>query len=177
MDVGLRGPIHVRRQSAFHVHLNFTTLGGVKASSTISVASDGTASVPNATSTTPGLVEVVENTTTPVVPTRVASFQETEITVTSAQTVLTYMSKANHNFDLNLSFRVVTGTTTVTIEVTYTDAGGAETYYVLNAQSCAVDNYACVPFSFNATTGGAITVSITASSANQMFVSGSLKAV
>lgn len=130
-----------------------------------------------ASSSSPGTVEVVENSATPVVPTRIASFQETEITGTSAQNVLTYTPKANHNFELGLSFRVVTGTTTVTIQVTYTDAGGNESYYVLNAQSCAVGNYSCVPFSFNATTGGAITVSVTVGTANQVYVSGSLKAV
>lgn len=135
-------------------------------------------SVPsNASPAAAGLVEVVEAATTPVVPTRVASVQEVEITGTSAQNILTYTPQANNNFELNLSFRVVTGTTTVTITVTYTDAGGNETYYVLNAQSCSVGNYACVPFTFNAITSGVITVSVTASVANQVYVSGSLKAV
>jgi hypothetical protein len=132
-----------------------------------------------ATSTQIGHVEIVETPASgaPVVPTRCASFQETKITGTTAQTVLTYTPQANHNFELNLSIRVVTATTTVTILVTYTDAGGAESYYVLNAQSCAVGNYACVPFAFNAVNTGAITVSVTTGIVNQVYVSGALKAV
>ena len=60
--------------------------------------------------------------------------------------------------------------------MTYTDAGGSESYYVLNSQSCAVGNYSCVPFSFNSTTNS-ISVVVTCGTANQVYISGALKAV
>lgn len=161
------------------------TSGDILAGQIITVEYDGTncqmvpTNILNASASSPGVVEVVEAPASgaPVTPTRVASFQETEITGTTVQTVLTYTPRANHNFELNLSFSVITASTNVTITVTYTDARGTQTYPWLPITLVPVGPYALIPFSFNAVTSGAITVTVTAGTINQVFVSGVLKAV
>lgn len=126
-----------------------------------------------ASSSAPGLVEVaaVPASGAPIVSSQVASAKETQITGTTAQTVATYTPAASGNFEARASFRVVTGTTNVTIVITYTSAGGVQTYYALNVQACAVGEYSIVPFAFNAVAGSAITIKVTASVANQVYAS------
>lgn len=133
----------------------------------------------NATASTTGIVEVaaVPTSGAPIVSSQVASAKETQITGTAAQTVATYTPTASGNFEARASFRVVTGTTNVTIAISYTSVGGAQTYYALNAQACAVGEYSIVPFNFNAVAGQPITIKITASVANQAYASGGITGV
>lgn len=133
----------------------------------------------NATTSTPGLVEVVAAPTSgaPIASSQVASAKEALITGTSAQTIATYTPSASGNFEVRVSFRVINGTTNVTIAMGYTSSGGAQAYTALNAQSCPVGEYSIVPFSFNSVSGKPITIQITASVANQVYASGGVTGV
>lgn len=133
----------------------------------------------NATATTSGLVEVAAAPASgnPIASSQVASAKEVEITGTTAQTIAAYTPIANGNFEARASFRVVTGTTNVTITVSYNSAGGAQTYTALNAQVCVVGEYSIVPFAFNAVANQPITIQVTASVANQVYASGGITGV
>lgn len=105
-----------------------------------------------------------------------ASVQDVEVTGTTAQTILSYTPTAKGNFKLGLYFRVVTATTTVTLEVTYTDASGAQTITVINALSEAVGSYSLTDFMINAESTAAIEIIATAGTADQLYVSASIGA-
>jgi hypothetical protein len=99
------------------------------------------------------------------------------ITSTSAQQIVSYIPTSKNNFMVMIYYRVVTGTTNVTVQVTYNDGTGAQTNTMLNAQSSAVGSYSLIPLFINATNSAAITVSITASVANQVYASASIVGV
>jgi hypothetical protein len=101
----------------------------------------------------------------------VANASETQLTTTSSTNICSFTPTAQDNFLIFVYYRVVTGTTNVTIQITYNDASGAQTNTVLNAQSSAVGSYSCLPVFINATTGAAIIVKATGSVANQVYVS------
>jgi len=107
----------------------------------------------------------------------VASATETEITATTTTTVLTYTPSATGQYNVQVSFRVVTATTTLTITASWYDAAGtAQTYTWLNAVPVAVGDYVLLPLDgFAAGSGGAITVSVTAGTANQVYVTGRIE--
>ena len=133
----------------------------------------------NATSTTPGLVEIAASPASgaPVASSRVASASEVQITGTTAQTIASFTPTTQGNFEVRVYFRVVTGTTSVTATITYADTGGAQTLTLLNAQSCAIGSYTTVPAFINATSASAITVQMTASVANHVYASGGITGV
>lgn len=106
--------------------------------------------------------------------TKVSNSLLTTITATS---VATYTPAAQGNFLVGICYRVVTGITNVTLTVTYTDDTGAQTNTMLNAQASAIGSYSTVPLFINAKTTGAITVTATASVANQVYVSASIMGV
>lgn len=109
---------------------------------------------------------------------QVADTKDVQLTTTSSTNVLSFTPTANGNFVVYIYYRVVTSTTNVTIQVTYTDGTGAQTNTLLNAQSSAVNNsYSCVPLSINATTATPIVVKATSSIANQVYVSASIVGV
>jgi hypothetical protein len=113
----------------------------------------------------------------PVAANRTAIANDVQITGTSAQQIASYTPTAKGNFVIYVYFRVVTGTTNVTITVTYADGTGAQTNTMLNAQSCAVGSYSLVPLLINATNAAAINVNVTASVANQVYASASIVGV
>jgi hypothetical protein len=125
----------------------------------------------NATSSAAGVVEITQNPPTepPVAPIVIARPAETELTTTSATNIFSVTPTATGMFVLLLYARVVTAATTVTAELTYTDNTGAQSYYVWNSQSLPVGSSAAVPFSFEGT-ASAITLSVTAGTANQVSV-------
>ena len=140
-----------------------------------------TAGGASATTTQAGVVEVEQTTTvTPVAGTVVASTThggEVEITGTTAQTVASYTPSRQGNFLIAVYFRVVTGTTTVTVQATYDDGTGAQTLTILNASSEALGSYAPLLVMVHATTAAAINVQVTASVANQVYASASILGV
>lgn len=161
-----------------------SSLGAVKIGSGVNVASDGTISVPsytasNATTSTAGVVEVAAAPAAgiPVAASRTAIGNDAQITGTTSQQIASYTPTSKGNFVVYVYFRVVTGTTNVTINVAYADGTGAQTNVMLNAQPSAVGSYSLVPLFINANSGTPIAVSVTASVANQVYASASIVGV
>lgn len=131
-------------------------------------------SISTATSATAGTVQIPANPTgTPVTPVRVAAANDTEITGTAAQTVLQFTPPVQGNYVAKVYLRA-TATTTVSVSVTYADGGGTQTYPMLSSQSIAAGSHGTLVYAFNAVPGTAIQVQVTASVANQVYVSGTL---
>lgn len=98
-----------------------------------------------------------------------ASANEVELTGTAAQTIATYTPSAAGAFLVGCRLRVTTATTVVTAQVTYTDATGAQTSTWLNAVPKAPGSYDLMPIVISSAAGSAITVSVTAGTANQVY--------
>lgn len=106
----------------------------------------------------------------------VAESTEQELTTTSATSIASFTPTATGMFLVGVYFRVVTAATTVTITITYDDVTGAQTITPVNAVSEAVDSYTNWDF-ICATTSAAITVTATAGTASQVYVSSSIIAI
>ncbi|MEW9697934.1 hypothetical protein [Paenibacillus sp. SI8] len=114
----------------------------------------------------------------PIAPSRVGSASDTQITTTGSTTIATFTPTVNKsNYMAMVYYRVVTGTTNVTVQVTYADGTGAQTTTLINAQSSAVGSYSLIPLFLNATTAAAINVIVQASVANQVYASASIVGV
>lgn len=103
-----------------------------------------------------------------------ASAYETQLTDTNLDTVATYTPAAAGIFEVRCYFRVVTATTTVTLQVTHTDAGGAQTTTLVNAVAEPVGSYTVMPLVVAQAAGQPITVKAQAGTANQLFVSAAI---
>ena len=132
-----------------------------------------------ATPTQAGTVEITQlpPSGTPTAPVLVARPSETELTTTSATTVFSITPTAAGLFVLYVYARVVTSATTVTATLTYTSSSGSQTYTIWNNQTLPVGDSAAVPFFFQATTSGPITLSVTAGTANQVYIDARLVSV
>ena len=106
----------------------------------------------------------------------VADPAEVELTTTTATTIFTYTPATSGRFALWMLARVVTAATTVTATLTYTSSSGAQTYTIWNAQSLAVTDNAAIPYYFQALAGDAITLTVTAGTANQVYIDATLEA-
>lgn len=114
----------------------------------------------------------------PIAPSRVGSAGDTQVTTTGLTTIATFTPTVNKsNYMVMVYFRVVTGTTNVTVQVTYTDGTGAQTTTLINTQSSAVGSYSLIPLFLNATTATPINVNVQASVANQVFASATIVGV
>lgn len=102
-----------------------------------------------------------------------ASASNTELTTTGATSIAAYTPGATGNCLLYAYYRVVTGTTTVTLTATWTDETGAQTYTWVNAVSEPTGSYTVVPL-FVHSTAAAITITATAGTANQVYVSANI---
>lgn len=105
-----------------------------------------------------------------------ADASNTQVTTTSATSIVTLTPPATGNYEIRIYYRVVTASTTVTITVTWTDPSGAQTLTLVNAVNTAVGSYVLAPTFINAT-AAAITVTATAGTANQLFVSADIQSV
>jgi hypothetical protein len=99
---------------------------------------------------------------------------EYELTDTNPHAILSYTPGSASNYQIGIYFRVVTGSTTVTITVTWTDTTGAQTLTLLNAVSEAVGSYSLVSFLVHSVASDAIAVNFTAGTANQVYASASI---
>lgn len=96
-----------------------------------------------------------------------------ELVTTAATSVLTYTPAANGNLWIGTYFRVTTAATTVTLEITYTDASGAQTLTLVAASSQAVGSYAPQISLIAVQQNTLVSVVATADTSNQVFVSAS----
>lgn len=103
-----------------------------------------------------------------------ASTYELEITATTATTVVTYTPTATGIYRVGVYFRVVTAATVVTVALSWTDATGAQTITLLNAVSEPVGSYTFNDVSL-ASTATAVSVTVTAGTANQVYASGYIR--
>lgn len=94
--------------------------------------------------------------------------KEVVLSTTGETTIATKTPAAAGNVLIGIYFRVVTDTTNVTVKVTYTDATGAQTNTLLNAQATATGSYS-LPMMLINTTAAAIAVKMTAGTANQVY--------
>jgi hypothetical protein len=100
--------------------------------------------------------------------------QEVLVNVTTAKNIATLTPAAASNFLVGIYFRVATSPVNVTVVVTYTDVAGAQTTTMVNTQAFAIGSYSLSDLFINASSGAAITVTVTASIANQVFVSSTI---
>lgn len=103
----------------------------------------------------------------------VASVSDSLLTTTSPTSVVTYTPTTQGNYFIHIYYRVVTATTNLTLEVSYTDGTGAQTVTLLGPADQAVDSYRMQSAFINAT-ASAITVTATAGTANQVYVSATI---
>lgn len=106
-----------------------------------------------------------------------ASVSDTLLTTALATTILQFTPLAQGNFNVMLYFRVVTGTTNVTVSITYDDGTGAQTNTLYSAQACTVGSYSAIPVFINAKVTNPIKIIVTASVANQVYASASIREV
>ncbi len=100
---------------------------------------------------------------------------EQEIIATTATTLLTYTPTASGIFDVGVYFRVAVAATDVAIQVTATDAGGAQTWTLLATTLEPVGSYTITPIKVACIKGSAITITITVGTANQVYASASIQ--
>lgn len=98
------------------------------------------------------------------------------LTSTAMTTVLTLLPLVSGTFAIKTYFRVTVGTTTVTVQATYADGGGAQTANILPATAEAVGSYYTLVAFVDAVAGTPINVQVQASVANQVSVSASVVA-
>lgn len=103
------------------------------------------------------------------------SVQEVSIVTTKAQTVLSHLISTDSNFIVLVYFRVVKGQTSVSINISYTDAGGPQTLNLMPSKSFAVGSYALPAAFLHAIKGSSISISVTANVADQVFVSATVR--
>jgi hypothetical protein len=106
-----------------------------------------------------------------------ASCSDTKITSTSATTILTCTPTVQGNFEVNLYLGITSSTTPVTITITWTDGRGAQTYTMFNAYPFTADAHSIAPYFINAVANQPIIVTMTAGTANQVYVSGAIRGI
>ncbi len=113
---------------------------------------------------------------TPITPPSIITslnVNELELTATTSTTIGTFTPSTAGNFVVNAYFRVITTSTTITLQVTYTDVSGAQTYEWVSSVLEPIGSYSMVPLYINST-ATAITISATAGTINQAFISSSI---
>jgi hypothetical protein len=103
-----------------------------------------------------------------------AQASNTLLATTGPTNVCTLTPTALGNYTVGVYLRVVTDITNITVTVTYTDSGGAQANVILNVQPTPTGGYSC-PQLFIESAASAITVTVTAGTANQVYVSASIK--
>lgn len=106
----------------------------------------------------------------------VAKAVASELTATTATTVLTYTPAASGVYEIGAALTVLTAATTVTLTAGWTDAasGAAQTYTFENAISIPVGTRMELPLTIVASSASAITLTATAGTASQVYVSGKI---
>ena len=95
---------------------------------------------------------------------------EQELTVTTPVTALTYTAAVDGLYEVGVYFRVVTAATTVGVQVTTTDAGGAQAFTMFAPATQPVGSYTVIPIKVACVAGDTISVVITAGTTSQVYV-------
>jgi hypothetical protein len=146
----------------------------------VSMGGTGTSTGINAATTSAlGTVQIASqpNSGNPIAVSRSVSTSEMQIISTSATSVVTHTPTSQKNYMVMASVRVITAATNVTITITWTDSTGSQTDTRINNQSLSVGTHD-VPIKFlNSVSSQPITVTITAGTANQVYVSAAVVGV
>jgi hypothetical protein len=106
----------------------------------------------------------------------VAKAVETGLTTTTATTIVTFTPTATGLFLVKAVVRVITAATTLTLTLTWDDAAGtAQTYTWENATSVPIGVRLELPVIIAAGSAAAISVSATAGTANQAYISAAIE--
>ena len=103
----------------------------------------------------------------------VANVSNSELTTTSATSILSYTPSSQGNYMVMIYYSVITAATDLTLTLTWTDSTGSQSYTWVNDTSQAVGSYNVLPVFINSI-ASEITVTATAGTANQVYVSGSI---
>lgn len=96
------------------------------------------------------------------------------LTTTSLTNVVSYTPLANGDFIIYLYHRVITGDTDLTVDITWEDGTGAQTYSIIPTSTQIIGSYSSIPLYVTANTSAPITVTATAATANRIYVSSSI---
>lgn len=132
-----------------------------------------------ATVTTDGssnIATVTDTRTLSMAQLNVARVRETELTTTALTTVCTFTPAVTGTYRARLYLRVVTGTTTLSAQVTYADAGGAQTQPMLSSTGEVVGSHPIPDVTFDAVAGTPINIQVQAATANQAYATASIVA-
>lgn len=103
----------------------------------------------------------------------VANVSNLELTSTSATTIVSYTPSSQGNYLVMVYYSVITASTDLTLTLTWTDSTGSQSYTWVNGTSQAVGSYNVLPVFINSI-ASVITVTATAGTANQVYISGSI---
>jgi len=96
-----------------------------------------------------------------------------QLTTTLATTVATFTPSTSSNYVVYIYYRVVTASTNLTLTLTWTDGSGAQSDTIIPLASQTVGSYIIHPTYINST-ANTITVSATAGTANNIYVSANI---
>jgi len=94
---------------------------------------------------------------------------------TSATIILTHTPSESGNYIVGVYFRVVTGSTNVSLILEYRDASGAQTTVLMPAQAFAIGSYSLPQAFFNHIGTYDINIKITTNVANRVYVSATVR--
>jgi hypothetical protein len=104
-----------------------------------------------------------------------ANQSDYQLTTTSPTNVVSFTPITQGNFIIYVFYRVANATTDVSLSINWTDITGSGTLILIPlATSIVVGSYPLPPVYINAITSGAITVSATTGTANNLYVSASI---
>jgi hypothetical protein len=119
----------------------------------------------------------------------VISLKDTIIPNTSVNTIASYTPNTDGNYELQVYLRVINSAVNVIVTVTYRNKTGIQNKSMLyeqgglffpcssGVQTYSVGGYYLIPLYFNAVSGTPIEINVTASIANQVYVSASVTEV
>lgn len=103
----------------------------------------------------------------------VANVSNSELTSTSATTILSYTPSSQGNYMVMVYYSVITAATDLTLTLSWTDSTGSQTYTWVNGTSQAIGSYNVLPVFINSI-ASEINITATAGTANQVYISGSI---
>lgn len=103
----------------------------------------------------------------------VANISDLELTSITATTTMSYTPTSQGNYMVMVYYSVITAATDLTLTLTWTDSTGSQSYTWVNGTSQAVGSYNVLPVFINSI-ASVITVTATAGTANQVYISGSI---
>lgn len=96
------------------------------------------------------------------------------LNTTSSTPVVSFTPSSNGNFVCFMYYSVIVSATDVTIDITWTDATGAQTLTVLPLTNRLVGSYSILPVYIQNVASNPITVNFTAGTANKVYISASI---